>query len=212
MFLVSVPRIFEIVGRASLMESVFSKVTGEISTSHDSVVNCITFSGMFRNVALLEISRNSLLGGVAVLQSTSCYASKNELLIRFGGVIGKFQKISWRSSVSSFFLNYRPKNYSPQRCIFLNPGKFLLWSFLWQKQALTGFLQKSCSKQLFGNLDFSVFITYTDQCLDPYYWQYFSTETFSLFLFLAFWKHEVYGSLLAILFFSEHICWKVQRF
>ena len=81
----SVPRIFEIVGRASLMESVFSKVTGKISTFHDSVVNCITFSGMFRNVALLEISRNSLLGGVAVLQSTSCYASKNELLIRFGG-------------------------------------------------------------------------------------------------------------------------------
>ena len=77
----SVPRIFEIVGIASLMESVFSKVTGEISTFHDSVENCITLSGMFRKIALLEISRNSLLGGVAVLQSTSCYASKNELLI-----------------------------------------------------------------------------------------------------------------------------------
>ena len=102
------------------MESVFSKVTGEISTFHDSAENCITLSGMFR----------------------------------------KFQKISWRSSVSSFFLNYRPKNYSPQRRIFLNPEKFLLWSFLWQKQALTSFLQKSCSKQLFGNLDFCFYYLY----------------------------------------------------
>ena len=41
---------------------------------------------------------------------------------------------------------------------------------------------------------------------------YFLTEIFLLFFFLVSWKHEVYGSLLAVLFFVEYVYLQLQRF
>ena len=52
MFSVSVPRIFEIIGKTSVVESL-SKVTGEISAFCNSVKKSNTCIGMFRKVALL---------------------------------------------------------------------------------------------------------------------------------------------------------------
>ena len=56
MFLVSVPRIFEIAGKASVVESPLSEVTGKISAFCNSAKNSNLC--MFRKVALLEISRS----------------------------------------------------------------------------------------------------------------------------------------------------------
>ena len=77
MFSVSVPRIFEITGKAPVVESLPSKVTGEISAFCNSVKKSNTCIGMFRKVALLEISSNLLLTGVARLQSYSQACSLN---------------------------------------------------------------------------------------------------------------------------------------
>ena len=49
---------FKIAGRASLEESLFSKVIGEISTSYNSVKNPFTCTGVFRKVVLLKIPKN----------------------------------------------------------------------------------------------------------------------------------------------------------
>ena len=49
---------FKSARRASLEESLFSKVIGEISTLYNSVRNSITCTGVFQKVVLLEISRN----------------------------------------------------------------------------------------------------------------------------------------------------------
>ena len=77
MFSVSIPRIFEITEKASVVESLLSYVTGEISAFCDSVKNSNTWTGMFRKVDLLESSRNFLLTGVANLQSYSHAYSLN---------------------------------------------------------------------------------------------------------------------------------------
>ena len=48
---------------------------------------------MIRKVVLLEISRNSLLTGVAGLHPTGCNATKSQLLIKlFKGVLNVFRK------------------------------------------------------------------------------------------------------------------------
>ena len=78
MFLVSVPRIFKVAGRSSVVEP-----AGESSAFCNSFEKSITYIGMFRKVALLEILRSCLLTGVVGLQSTSCNATKNELLTKF---------------------------------------------------------------------------------------------------------------------------------
>ena len=64
MFLVSVPRIFEIVGLASVMDTLFSKVTGEIPAFSNIAQICNSCIGMFREVALLEVPRIPLLRAV----------------------------------------------------------------------------------------------------------------------------------------------------
>ena len=90
-FLQSLPKIFEIAGRASVVESTFSKVTEEISTfrKFENSTSCL---GIFRKVTLLEAQRNSLLTGVAAVQSTGFNSTKNELLIKFfEGVLRIFE-------------------------------------------------------------------------------------------------------------------------
>ena len=73
-FPVNVLRIFKIAGTASVLESLFSKKTDEISAFYNSASNSIGCIG------ILRILRNSVLNGVAVLQSTGCNITKNELL------------------------------------------------------------------------------------------------------------------------------------
>ena len=90
MFLVSVTRILYIIGKSTVMESIFSKVTGKISSFYNSLENSITFIGMLRKAALLEILRNSLSTRVAGLQSTGCNTFENELLTKFLEGIWKF--------------------------------------------------------------------------------------------------------------------------
>ena len=77
MFSVSVKRIFEISGKASVVESLLSEVTGEISEFCNSAKSSNTCIGMFRKVALLEMLRNPLLTGVADVQSYSQACSLN---------------------------------------------------------------------------------------------------------------------------------------
>ena len=69
MFPVSVPRIFKIAGRVSVVKAPFGKIRGEISGLYKAAENSIACIDMFRKVVLLEILRNSLLTRVAVLQS-----------------------------------------------------------------------------------------------------------------------------------------------
>ena len=69
MLLANVPRIFKIAGRASVIESLFSEVTGEIFAFYNYAENPI------RKVALLKTSRNYLLAGVARLQPKCCKAA-----------------------------------------------------------------------------------------------------------------------------------------
>ena len=83
MFPMSVPITFKIAATASLVESLFSKVTGEISAFCNSVENSIICIGIIEKVALLVISINSLLTGAVGFQSTSCNATKKELLTKF---------------------------------------------------------------------------------------------------------------------------------
>ena len=77
MFSASVPRTFEIAGKASVVELLLSKVTGEISAFCNSFKNSNRCIGTFRKVAVVEISRNPLLTGVAHLQSYSQACSLN---------------------------------------------------------------------------------------------------------------------------------------
>ena len=69
----SVPRIFIIAGRPSLVE--FRKLTGETPGFYKSVE-------ISRIVALPEISKNSLLTGVADIQSTGFKTTKIKLLAK----------------------------------------------------------------------------------------------------------------------------------
>ena len=65
MFSVSVLKIFEITGKASVVESLLSKVAREISRTFFNFLKC---SSMFREEALQEISRNPLSTRVARFQ------------------------------------------------------------------------------------------------------------------------------------------------
>ena len=77
MFSESVPKNFEITKKASVVESLLSKVAGEISAFYNSVENSNSCIGIFRKVALLEISRNPLFTGIPRLQSYSLASSLN---------------------------------------------------------------------------------------------------------------------------------------
>ena len=77
MFSESVPKNFEITKKASVVESLLSKVAGEISAVYNSVENLNTCVDTFQKVALLDISRNPLLTGVLRLQSYSQSYSLN---------------------------------------------------------------------------------------------------------------------------------------
>ena len=70
-------RIFKITWRASVVESLFSKVTGGSFLFYNSFENSITCIGAFKKVPLPEILRNSLLTEVAVLHSLRSVASSN---------------------------------------------------------------------------------------------------------------------------------------
>ena len=83
MFLVSVPRIFKIAWRMSLIESPHSNVTGKTSAFYNSFGNFVKCIGMFQKVALPLISRKSILTRLASLQSTGCNTTRNKLLAKF---------------------------------------------------------------------------------------------------------------------------------
>ena len=87
----SVKRLFKIPGKSSVVESIFSKVTGEIQYQHQ-------YQYQFRKLALLEISRSYLLASVTGLQSAGCKAIKIELLTKFSeGIrktLGNFQQFA----------------------------------------------------------------------------------------------------------------------
>ena len=84
MFPVSITRIVKI---ASVVKSLFTKVTEEITAFCSSFENSIKCIGVFRKVALLVISRNK------DLMSTDCNVIKNELLTNvFKGVLKTFEK------------------------------------------------------------------------------------------------------------------------
>ena len=68
MFSESVPKNFEITKKAPVVESLLSKVAGEISAFYNSVENLNTCIDTFQKVALLDISRNPLLTEVLRLQ------------------------------------------------------------------------------------------------------------------------------------------------
>ena len=83
---------FKICWEASVVESVFSKATEEISAFYNSFENFIAQIVMFRKEALLEISRNLLLNGVADSQRTGCRATKNKHLANLFKDILKIQE------------------------------------------------------------------------------------------------------------------------
>lgn len=58
--LVRAPRIFKIIRRSPVVESVFHKVPGKISAFNNSFEESITCIGMFRKVAVLEFPRSFL--------------------------------------------------------------------------------------------------------------------------------------------------------
>ena len=66
-----------------MIETLFSKVTGQISAFCNFAEISNTCIAMFRKVAFLEISKSPLLTVVAGLQSTVYNATKSELLTKF---------------------------------------------------------------------------------------------------------------------------------
>ena len=112
MISVSVPRIFKITERASVVELLFIKVTEGISAFYNSAENSISWISMFRKEALVEISRNSLLTGFLHLQSTGGNATKNSWSI-FLGVFWKLRKISRNSFVMEFLFS-KKQAHKPQ--------------------------------------------------------------------------------------------------
>ena len=103
----SVLIIFEIAGRASVVELLFSKITEEISAFCNSANNSITWINIFQKEAPLEISRYFLLTGVLGFQPTGSNSTKNDLLIK-EMFLEMFSTIQW----SSFVVNCRPTNYT----------------------------------------------------------------------------------------------------
>ena len=93
MLLLSVTRLFKIDGKSSVVESIFSKVLGEISYQHQYQYQ-LKYQYQIRKVALLEISRSSLLTNVTDLQSTACKSTKIEPLTKFFEGIQKTGKFS----------------------------------------------------------------------------------------------------------------------
>ena len=85
----SVNRLFKIVGKSYVVESIFSKVTEENSAFYKCFENSIRCSSINISIsisiegALLEISRSSLLTNVTGSHPTSCKATKIELLTKF---------------------------------------------------------------------------------------------------------------------------------
>ena len=105
LFLVSLPRNFKINGRLFVVEPLFSKVAGEIYAFCNSAKKSITFIGMFRNVALLEILKSCLLIGIYGLESRTCNASKNKLLTKFLQGILKISENFKKRSVTDLLFN-----------------------------------------------------------------------------------------------------------
>ena len=79
MLLLSVRRLFKIVGKSPVVES---KVTGEILYQHQHQYQH-AYQHQFRKAAHLEISRTSFLTSVADLQSTGCKAAAIEFITKF---------------------------------------------------------------------------------------------------------------------------------
>ena len=107
---------FKIAGWAPVVESTLQKQQEKFLHSITSL-SCTIL--MFRKVALLEISRNSFLTGVAGLQSTGCNTTKNKLLTKFSKSL---LKISMKSSVMEFLFSnlqmYKMQRSAP--CGFKN--------------------------------------------------------------------------------------------
>ena len=59
-----------------VVESLFSKVTGEFTAFYNTVESFVTCIGIFLKNALLEISISSLITKATGLQSTSCSPTK----------------------------------------------------------------------------------------------------------------------------------------
>ena len=126
------------------------KVT-RILHSGKSVETSVTCIYMFKKV-ILEISRNFLLTGVTVLQSSGCDGNKDKLLTKFSkGALKIFWKCPGRTlKLSTFLVNCRFTNYSLQSRVFLKLCKILEIKFLsrhWQvlsrKAALIRFLENT---------------------------------------------------------------------
>ena len=66
-----------------MVESHFSKLTGEATAFCNTVENFVTFIGIFLRNALLAISISSVTPKATGLQSTSCSHTKKELLNKF---------------------------------------------------------------------------------------------------------------------------------
>lgn len=66
-----------------MVESYFSKLTGEATAFCNTVENFVTCIDIFLKNDLLEISISSIIPKATGLQSTSCSPTKKELLNKF---------------------------------------------------------------------------------------------------------------------------------
>ena len=98
-------RFYKIARRASLAESLFSKVIGEISTLYKSIKNSITCTGVFQKVVLLEISRNLQFATLTPNNFLKC--------------------LDWSLQCSSFLVNCMPETADFSLAHFWNSEKFL---------------------------------------------------------------------------------------
>lgn len=113
-FPLTVPWIFNVALRMSVVESFFSKETGKNSAFCNSVQNSITCMSRLQKVTRLENRANFLLTRVAEFQFTGCNATRDKLLSKFIKVVLKiwwnFQK--QRCNMEDFLVNWRSINYS----------------------------------------------------------------------------------------------------
>lgn len=150
--LVNVTRILKIAGNWSVVESSFSKVTGEMLAFYNSVENSIMCIGMFGKWAILEISKKSLSIRVVGLQSTGSNATENDLPTKFLEVFRKIWKISTNRSVIEFLLSKLQTCKLSLACFeILDFRDVCCRVSFYRNTTLSGSLQKSCSKQFFGN-------------------------------------------------------------
>ena len=92
MSFVSVPRIFKVTWKASVVDLFYSKVTEETSAYYNSFENSFKWIGIFRKACPLEISRNSLLRRVATSKLTGCNNTTNDAQAKFFKEVSKFSE------------------------------------------------------------------------------------------------------------------------